>query len=149
MLFGFGNGSLDVMMNVEADVTIGAYLRRDSAGIVKDLDRVFAAIRSAHDHLDLLFTAAAGGVGITLTAARYLIRLQRPWSRVDDVQALNRVHRIGSEIHESIIVIDYVTEGTIENRVMKVLDEKGQSFEDIVKDQELLRRALESDDDDE
>ena len=31
----------------------------------------------------ILFTAQAGGVGITLTAARRLIMLQRPWSLVD------------------------------------------------------------------
>lgn len=96
----------------------------------------------------ILFTAAAGGAGITLTAARYLIRLQRPWSRVDDVQALNRVHRIGSEIHESIIVIDYVTEGTLEHHVMDVLDNKNESFEGVVRDNDLLLRVLGMADDD-
>lgn len=90
----------------------------------------------------ILFTAAAGGVGITLTAARYLVRLQRPWSRVDDEQALNRVHRIGSERHENIIVVDYVTEHTVEARVLDRLEEKGEYFEDVVKDRDLLRRLL-------
>ncbi len=90
----------------------------------------------------ILFTAAAGGVGITLTAARYLVRLQRPWSRVDDEQALNRVHRIGSERHESIIVVDYITENTLESRVLDRLAEKGEYFEDVVKDHDLLRRLL-------
>ena len=62
----------------------------------------------------ILFTAQAGGVGVTLTAARRLIMLQRPWSLVDYKQVLDRVHRIGSEIHDSIIITDYVTDGTIE-----------------------------------
>lgn len=93
----------------------------------------------------ILFTAAAGGVGITLTAARYLVRLQRPWSRVDDVQALNRVHRIGSDRHESIIVIDYISESTVEENVLKILDKKGAYFEEVVRDADLLRRALRDD----
>lgn len=90
----------------------------------------------------VLFTAQAGGVGVTLTAARRLIMLQRPWSLVDYKQAVDRVHRIGSEQHESILITDYVTEGTIEERVIKVLESKADSFEQVVKDKEQLLRAL-------
>jgi SNF2 family DNA or RNA helicase len=90
----------------------------------------------------ILFTAQAGGVGITLTAARRLIRLQRPWSLVDDKQVNDRVHRIGSEIHDSIIITDYVTEGTIEERVRQVLESKADNFEQIVKDKDQLLALL-------
>lgn len=90
----------------------------------------------------ILFTAQAGGVGITLTAARRLVMLQRPWSLVDYKQALDRVHRIGSEIHDSVVIMDYVTEGTIEERVIDVLDAKADNFENIVKDKHQLLRML-------
>ena len=90
----------------------------------------------------ILFTAQAGGVGITLTAARRLVMLQRPWSLVDHKQAMDRVHRIGSEIHESIMIMDYVTEGTIEERVIDVLDTKADSFEQIVRDKAQLLSIL-------
>jgi SNF2 family DNA or RNA helicase len=93
----------------------------------------------------VLFTAQAGGVGITLTAARRLVMLQRPWSLVDHKQALDRVHRIGSEIHESIIVTDYVTEGTIEERVIQVLENKADNFEQIVRDRDQLLSLLKDD----
>lgn len=90
----------------------------------------------------ILFTAQAGGVGITLTAARRLVMLQRPWSLVDYKQALDRVHRIGSEIHDSVVIMDYVTEGTIEERVIDVLDTKADNFENIVKDKHQLLKML-------
>ena len=90
----------------------------------------------------ILFTVQAGGVGITLTAARRMVRLQRPWSLVDDKQALDRVHRIGSEIHDSILVTDYVTEGTIEERVVDVLDTKAENFEQVVRDRDKLKDML-------
>jgi SNF2 family DNA or RNA helicase len=93
----------------------------------------------------ILFTAQAGGVGITLTAARRLIMLQRPWSLVDHKQALDRVHRIGSEIHDSIIISDYVTEGTIEERVIQVLETKADNFEQIVRDKAQLLSLLKDD----
>ncbi len=90
----------------------------------------------------ILFTAQAGGVGVTLTKARRLVMLQRPWSLVDYKQALDRVHRIGSEIHDSIIITDYVTEGSIEERVIQALDVKSDNFEQIVKDKVKLLEML-------
>jgi SNF2 family DNA or RNA helicase len=93
----------------------------------------------------ILFTAQAGGVGVTLTAARRLVMLQRPWSLVDHKQALDRVHRIGSEIHDSIIISDYVTEGTIEERVIQVLETKADNFEQIVRDKAQLLSLLKDD----
>jgi SNF2 family DNA or RNA helicase len=90
----------------------------------------------------ILFTAQAGGVGVTLTAARRLVMLQRPWSLVDYKQALDRVHRIGSEIHDSILITDYVTEGTIEERVIEALDVKADNFDQIVKDRAKLLDML-------
>ena len=93
----------------------------------------------------ILFTAQAGGVGITLTAARRLVMLQRPWSLVDHKQAIDRIHRIGSEIHDSVIVMDYVTEGTVEERVLQVLETKAENFEQIVRDKDRLLDLLKED----
>lgn len=90
----------------------------------------------------ILFTAQAGGVGVTLTTARRLVMLQRPWSLVDYKQALDRVHRIGSEIHDSVIITDYITENTIEERVIDALDTKADNFEQIVRDKAQLMSIL-------
>lgn len=90
----------------------------------------------------ILFTAGAGGTGITLTAARYFCRLQRPYSLVDDKQTLGRVRRIGSERHENIIVRDYVTEGSMDFKVVEALDKKGVNFEEVVRDRDALLRIL-------
>lgn len=96
----------------------------------------------------ILITSGAGGTGVTLTAGKYLVRLQRPWSLIEDTQLLRRVRRIGSEKHEMIIVRDYLSLGTVDYAVVESLDKKGTSFEEIVRDKELLRRALVSRDPD-
>jgi SNF2 family DNA or RNA helicase len=93
----------------------------------------------------ILFTDKAGGVGVTLTTARRLVMLQRPWSLVDHKQALDRVHRIGSEIHDSVIITDYVTEDTVEERVIQVLETKADNFEQIVRDKDKLLQLLKDD----
>lgn len=116
-------------------------------GLITGAQNEFERQKAIDDFQDgrikwILFTAQAGGVGVTLTRARRLIMLQRPWSLVDYKQALDRVHRIGSEQHDSIIITDYITEGTIENHVIDVLDRKADNFEEVVKDKEKLLKML-------
>lgn len=86
----------------------------------------------------LLFTYKAGGVGINLTRADTLVRLQRGWSLVELKQGEDRVHRIGSEVHESITIIDLVTAGTIEEAQIQRLAEKAERLEEIVRDRAKL-----------
>ena len=90
----------------------------------------------------ILFTSGAGGTGITLTAARYLARLQIPFSFIDYVQTLRRVRRIGAERHENIMVLDYVSTDTADEGVFEVVFKKEMNFQDIVKDNEALKRFL-------
>jgi SNF2 family DNA or RNA helicase len=90
----------------------------------------------------VLATVGAGGTGITLTAADTVVYLQRSWSLIEMDQSLARCHRIGSERHESITRIDYVTPGTVEEVVIGALDGKFEGLENLVKDRELLKRAL-------
>lgn len=90
----------------------------------------------------ILVVIAAGGVGITLTAARIGIFLQRSWSFIDNHQAEGRLHRIGSEIHSSIEYIDYISEGTVDEVVVEVAEGKELRLEEIVRDRDTVRRLL-------
>jgi SNF2 family DNA or RNA helicase len=89
----------------------------------------------------LLFTLKAGGTGLTMTAADTIIFLQRSWSMIDNKQAEDRVHRIGSEVHEAINVIDIVTEGTVEEAQITRLYEKSERLEEITRDRATLLKA--------
>lgn len=92
----------------------------------------------------ILFTYKAGGVGLNMTAADTLVRLQRSWSLVDNMQGEDRVHRIGSEQHEAITIIDIITAGTIEETQVEKLYEKTRRLEEIVRDREQLMNAGEN-----
>ncbi len=92
----------------------------------------------------ILFTYKAGGVGLNMTAADTLVRLQRSWSLVDNMQGEDRVHRIGSEQHEAITIIDIITAGTIEETQVEKLYAKMQRLEEIVRDREQLMNAGEN-----
>jgi SNF2 family DNA or RNA helicase len=90
----------------------------------------------------ILCTIKAGGTGITLTKARVMVFLQRSWSMVDQLQAEARSHRLGSEQHDSVLIVDYVTSGTIEEAQIWALSTKHARMEEIVRDKDLLLRAL-------
>lgn len=94
----------------------------------------------------ILCTIAAGGTGITLTKGRYGVFLQRSWSMIENTQAEGRVHRIGSQMHESVHIIDYVTAGSCQETVFKAVEEKGKNLEFILRDKELMKKYLKSED---
>lgn len=90
----------------------------------------------------MLATTGAGGVGITLTAASCVVFLARPWSIVESVQGEDRCHRIGSEIHGSIDIVDIVTVGTIDGAIRGRLREKGEALGDVFRDPEYAAKIL-------
>lgn len=89
----------------------------------------------------MLYTLKAGGTGLTMTAAGTLIRLQRSWSMIDNTQGEDRHHRIGSEIHRSVNIIDYVATGTVEDAQTERLWEKSERLEEINRDRARLKTA--------
>lgn len=87
----------------------------------------------------VLMTLKAGGVGITLTRARVMAFLQRSWSMIDNKQGEDRVHRIGSEQHDNVVIVDFITEGTIEEMQIPKLHAKFDRLQEIVRDIDVMR----------
>lgn len=91
----------------------------------------------------ICFTIKAGGVGLDMSGAGTLINLQRSWSLIENIQTENRVHRIGSEVHESINIIDIVTKDTREEDQLENLDNKMLMMDEITRDTAVLAKRLE------
>lgn len=89
----------------------------------------------------LVFTGKAGGVGLNMSAADTLINVQRSWSLVDEKQKEDRNHRVGSERHDAVRIIDFVTRGTVEEDQIERLHEKLLRLEEITRDRVALLRA--------
>lgn len=112
-------------------------------GAIPEQERAQAVERFQAGHLKaLLLTLGAGSEGLTLTAAPTLVFLQRSWSLVESRQAEDRIHRPGAEQHESVTIIDLVTEGTVEEDQLDALEGKGELLEQITRDEEAMRRLL-------
>lgn len=91
----------------------------------------------------ILVVTAAGGVGITLTAASCAVFLSRPWSLVEALQAEDRVHRIGSEVHHHYIdIVDIVTTDTVDAAIRRRLVDKADQLGDVLRDPRVVRDVL-------
>lgn len=88
-----------------------------------------------------LCTFGAGSEGITLTRASTMVMLQRPWSLVQSKQAEDRIHRIGQEA-SSVLIIDIVSKGTIDEAVYDTLVQKEQTLESVTRDKARLRELF-------
>jgi len=90
----------------------------------------------------MLVVISAGGVGINLNRARIGIFLQRSWSFVENHQAEGRIHRIGSEVFDSVQYIDYTSQGTADETVRQIAQGKEIRLENIVRDREMVRKLM-------
>jgi SNF2 family DNA or RNA helicase len=93
--------------------------------------------------LDLIcVTTGAGGVGLTLTAARTAVFLQRPWSLVEALQSEDRLHRLGAQRHDSIDIVDVVARDTIDTRIRTILRQRAGQLADLVQDRRIVAELL-------
>jgi SNF2 family DNA or RNA helicase len=91
----------------------------------------------------LVVTMKSGGAGVTLTRARVAVYLEHTHSYIDRFQSEGRIHRIGSEHHESVLYLDVVSQGTCELAVLDVLRRK-EELDQSLKRHEALRELLTS-----
>lgn len=78
----------------------------------------------------LLLTTAAGGLGLTLTAADIVIFLDHDWNPAVDMQAMDRAHRLGQK--NVVNVYRLVTEGTIEETILGLQNFKKRLAEALI-----------------
>ncbi len=98
----------------------------------KTVDRR-APLRRFHDDPDcrvFVGSLLAGGLGIDLTAASVVVHYDRWWNAAREDQATDRVHRIGQA--RGVQVWKLVTQGTIEDRIDRMIREKGALLEKII-----------------
>lgn len=69
-----------------------------------------------------LISLKAGGTGLTLTAADYVLHLDPWWNPAVEDQASDRAHRIGQQ--RPVTVYRFVAENTIEEKIVKLHHEK-------------------------
>jgi SNF2 family DNA or RNA helicase len=105
-------------------------LRFHGAVSIRDRALVLEHFRKDPGKHVLLMSYGTGSVGLNLQMANYVFLFDRWWNPAVEDQAINRAHRIGQR--EPVFVTRFVTQGTIEERIAEILEQKRQMFSDLI-----------------
>ncbi|MCU1501517.1 MAG: hypothetical protein JWM12_871 [Ilumatobacteraceae bacterium] len=93
-------------------------------------DRMVEEFQLAEGSPLLIVSLKAGGTGLNLTAASRVVHYDRWWNPAVEDQATDRAWRIGQT--QSVFVHKLVCQGTIEERVAQLIDDKRALADSVV-----------------
>ena len=91
-------------------------------GSTTDRETPIARFRDNPDLRVFLLSLRAGGVGINLTAADYVVLLDPWWNPAVEAQAVDRAHRMGQT--RPVMAYRLITAETIEEKVLELQEKK-------------------------
>jgi superfamily II DNA or RNA helicase len=113
------------------------------AGTTRNRPEVIARFRAGTAPV-FLISLKAGGSGLTLTEADYVILLDPWWNPATEAQAVDRAHRIGQT--RKVIVYRLVAKDTIEEKVMALKAAKAALTSSVLDGGDFASGALTVDD---
>jgi SNF2 family DNA or RNA helicase len=93
-------------------------------------DGIVQQFKSDPRHKALILSLRAGGQGLNLQEASYVVHFDRWWNPAVERQAEDRVHRLGQT--RAVTVYKYICSNTIEERIDAVLKRKQDLFDELV-----------------
>lgn len=91
-----------------------------------------------------LVSLKAGGTGLNLTGADFVIHYDPWWNPAAEDQATDRVHRIGQT--KNVFVYRLITRGTVEEKIMRLKDRKRVLVDSIIAADRTMGKKLTMDD---
>ena len=87
-----------------------------------------------------LVSLKAGGVGLNLTAADYVIHIDPWWNPAVEMQATDRTHRIGQT--KPVFVYKLITQGTVEEKILLLQDRKRALVSQLISTETSFFKSL-------
>jgi non-specific serine/threonine protein kinase len=89
------------------------------------------------DNQSFLISLKAGGTGLNLTEADYVLLLDPWWNPQAELQAVARAHRIGQT--KSVIALKFITKNSIEEKILALQARKSQLAADLLENVESMQ----------
>jgi len=118
------------------------YLRLD--GSTKNRQELVDEFNDNDEIKVFLISLKAGGVGLNLTSASSVFLYDPWWNPMVEKQAMDRAHRIGQT--KVVNVYKFITKNSIEEKILKLQERKGNLFENLVTEDKGYMKKLEWDD---
>lgn len=102
-------------------------------GSTKDRQQQVETFQNNDDFPFFLLSLKAGGTGLNLTRASYVLLLDPWWNPAAEAQAFDRAHRIGQT--NKVFVYKFITRGTVEEKILRLQEEKKALFQTMIDEQ--------------
>ncbi|MBF0543086.1 MAG: DEAD/DEAH box helicase [Candidatus Riflebacteria bacterium] len=109
----------------------------DGSTPARDRDKAVSEFQSGKGDF-FLISLKAGGVGLNLTAADYVIHLDPWWNPAVENQASDRAHRIGQQ--RPVTIYRLITKDTIEERIVQLHEKKRDLADGLLEGTEVASK---------
>jgi SNF2 family DNA or RNA helicase len=106
----------------------------------RDKERVISSFRT---DVPVLLSTESAGEGRNLQFCHVMINMDLPWNPMQIEQRLGRLHRVG-QTHD-VLLTNLVARGTIEQRILHVLEAKINLFELVVGELDMILGRIDDD----
>ncbi len=91
-----------------------------------------------------LISLKAGGVGLNLTAADYVIHIDPWWNPAVEMQATDRTHRIGQD--KPVFIYKMIAQNSVEDKILQLQERKRNVVEQVIASDGGFFKSLTQDD---
>lgn len=99
-------------------------------GQTNNRQELIDTFQTSNKHAIFLLSLKAGGTGLNLTAADYVIHYDPWWNPAVEMQATDRAHRIGQG--KTVSVYKMLVKNTIEEKIQQLQEKKRGLIDDII-----------------
>lgn len=99
-------------------------------GSTSDRKEQVDRFQTSDDYPFFLLSLKAGGTGLNLTRASYVLLLDPWWNPAAEAQAFDRAHRIGQT--NKVFVYKFITRSSVEEKILLLQEEKKALFHTMI-----------------
>ena len=89
----------------------------------------------------VLVSTECGGQGLNLQCCNHIVNYDLPWNPMRVEQRIGRVHRLGQQ--RDVYIYNLYAQNTIEEHLLRLLDEKINLFRQVIGELDVILRRLE------
>ena len=105
------------------------YLYIDGSVPIKEREKMVERFQSGECPV-FLISLKAGGLGLNLTRANYVVHMDPWWNPAIEAQATDRAHRIGQK--NNVTVYHLIAESSLEEKIQRMHEQKQELVENIL-----------------
>ena len=113
-------------------------------GTSKNREQLVNKFQQSDEYPVFLISLKAGGTGINLTAADYVIHYDPWWNPAVEAQATDRAYRIGQKNH--LFVYKLITRNSIEEKIIDLQKKKQALADNVVGSSDSIEQMLDMED---